>query len=237
MKQKDAEEDGNDRVDVGVGGHLGDGDVLQEVGVGRKADDGTEDGKIGDGAEAGAVPDGGSPASAGEREDGVEDGGGTELPGGGYDHIQGEVEPARKSGADGEGEGGERKDAEGGEVAGAGWTGALKGGPKERNHADGAEEDAGPAAAIEAFPAGEDDLKERQHKRHGGDDEGGEAACDHGLGPGEKDVVDAHEEDADDGETPGLGGGDAKRLAGGEADGKEEEGGQDGAEGADQGCA
>ena len=45
-KRADADEYGDDRVDEGVGGDLGDGDVLQQVGVGGEADDRAEDGEI-----------------------------------------------------------------------------------------------------------------------------------------------------------------------------------------------
>ena len=39
-EEEDAEQDGDDGVDVGVGGDLGDGDVLQEVDVAGVADEG-----------------------------------------------------------------------------------------------------------------------------------------------------------------------------------------------------
>ena len=49
MEEEGSEKDGDDGVDVGVGGDFGDGDVLEEVDVGGVADEGAEGDEVEDG--------------------------------------------------------------------------------------------------------------------------------------------------------------------------------------------
>lgn len=51
LEDEPAEEDGDDWVDVGVGGEAGGGGVLEEPDIGPEADPGAEDHEVGEGRE------------------------------------------------------------------------------------------------------------------------------------------------------------------------------------------
>src|SRR6185312_10526471 len=125
-----ADDDGDGRVHKGVGGDLGDGHVLQQVGVGRESDDRADDGEEGDGGQAGGGPVRGAQVSACEGEQDVNDAGGADLPGGGDEGVHAEAEAAREDGADGEDEAGDDEDGvagDGGAVRSGGADGAQRG--------------------------------------------------------------------------------------------------------------
>src|ERR1035437_7632755 len=90
----DADEYCDDRVDERVGGDLGDGDVLQQVDVCRKADHRSEGGEIKYGEDSARGPLGGLEVACGNGDGEVNEAGGAKLPGGGGEGVDLEVESA-----------------------------------------------------------------------------------------------------------------------------------------------
>src|ERR1019366_3561460 len=134
----------------------------------------------------------------------VDDTGGADLPGGGGEGVDLEMEAAGEHRADSERDRGENEDDEAGEAAAFGRrSGAVQRGPEQREHADGSEQRAEPAAQVERLAAGQSGFDERDENWDHGDDQRGVAGGDFGLSPDEQDVVGGHEEDADQRELPG----------------------------------
>src|SRR6185437_11682387 len=167
------DDDGDGRVHEGVGGDLGDGHVLQQVGVGGESDDGADDGEEGDGGEAGGGPVRGAQVSACEGEQDVNDAGGADLPCGGDEGVHAEAEAAGEDGADGEDQSGDDEDGiagDGGAIRGGGAYSAQRG-RHEDEHSGGSGEHADPAARGEALARGQDGFDHRDVNGDHGDDE------------------------------------------------------------------
>ncbi len=233
-KDEDAEDYSDDGVDKGVGGDLGDGDVLQQVGEAGEADDGPEDAEVCDGEDAGAGPGGVAETAAGEGDNGVDEAGGAELVAGGDEDVDLKGKATAEHSADGKRECGEEQDGVREEVGFTGGSGAVERGRDEGDYAERAEKEAGPTAPGKGFAVRESGFNGGDHHGGGGDDEGSEAARHHGFGPGEKDVVDRHEENADEREAPYGGGGNAQGGAADEANADEDGRGKKRAAGTDE---
>src|ERR1035437_1907858 len=94
VEEDDAEQDGDHRVDEGVGGDLGHGDVLEQVDVRGEADYGAEDSEIKDAQGSDNGPLGGLEVACGNGDGEVDDAGGADLPGGGGEGVNLEAEAA-----------------------------------------------------------------------------------------------------------------------------------------------
>ena len=229
MEDEDAEEDGNDGVDVGVGGDLGDGDVLEQVDEAGIADEGTSCDEPGDGGDGGEVPVGLGPLAEDGRQSEVDDAGEQHLPGGGDEAVDGEVAMAGVEAADGPTEGSSEADEDADQARGVGEEPGLEAlaecGREERDHAEEAEEDAEPTARRERLAAGQGDFKESDEDGRGGEDERGEAAGDEFFRVDEADVATDEEKSANHGEAGQCAGGQEDFESAEPAPGEQDEAG------------